>query len=63
MWMTLFRVNGSHATAAVAVSLEQAGLRERDLQEWVIAHPGDDRPGRPDHHSSLPGGAPLMTAT
>lgn len=36
----LFRVNGSHATAAIAVSLEQAGLRERsDLQEWVIAHP------------------------
>lgn len=36
----LFRVNGSRATAAVAVSLEQAGLKERaDLQEWVIAHP------------------------
>lgn len=42
----LFRVEGSTAIPTEAVTLEQAGLKERaDLQEWVITHPemiGDD---------------------
>lgn len=37
---TVFTVSGSVATAASAISLADAGLRERDhLQEWVIANP------------------------
>lgn len=36
----VFTVEGSAATPAQAVSLADAGLRERDdLQEWVLAHP------------------------
>ena len=36
----LFTVHGSTAIPAVALTLAEAGLRERDdLQEWVIAHP------------------------
>jgi hypothetical protein len=36
----LFRVEGSSALPATPVTLEEAGLRERDhLQEWVMAHP------------------------
>jgi hypothetical protein len=36
----VFEVNQSQATRAKPISLEEAGLRERDhLQEWVIANP------------------------
>jgi hypothetical protein len=36
----VFTVEGASATAAVPISLAQAGLREREhLQEWVIGHP------------------------
>lgn len=36
----LFTITGNKATPAQAVTLAEAGLRERrDLQEWVIAHP------------------------
>src|SRR5690242_14205028 len=36
----VFTVHGSTAVAAMALSLAEAGLRERqDLQEWVISHP------------------------
>ncbi len=36
----LFRVEGSSAVPAKPVTLEEAGLKERDhLQEWVMAHP------------------------
>ncbi|HTI32869.1 MAG TPA: hypothetical protein VL422_04270, partial [Miltoncostaea sp.] len=36
----VFSVNGAVATPAAAVTLADAGLKERsDLQEWVIAHP------------------------
>jgi predicted transport protein len=36
----VFTVDGPTATAAVPISLHEAGLRERQhLQEWVIAHP------------------------
>lgn len=42
----VFLVDGPQATAAIPISLPDAGFRERrDLQEWVLAHPevlGDD---------------------
>jgi Domain of unknown function (DUF4268) len=37
----LFTVIGNTATRASSVSLVEAGLRERrDLQEWILTHPG-----------------------
>lgn len=36
----VFEVSGSEATRAVPISLEEAGLREREhLQEWVVVNP------------------------
>lgn len=42
----VFEVNQSIATTATPISLDEAGLREREhLQEWIVSHPeilGDD---------------------